>query len=84
MKQVASLLILSLLLLPLKGRARQLVQAGIRSPVELVQYTASDLSQKIEHLYTGQAGKLIKAAKVSPCMKSISFSLTCHITDTLN
>ncbi|XP_019857706.1 PREDICTED: helicase POLQ-like [Amphimedon queenslandica] len=46
-----------------QGRARQLVQAGIRSPLDLVEYSPSDLSKLIEHLYVGQAGKLIKSAQ---------------------
>ena len=41
-----------------------MVGAGIRTPQDIAALSPKDLSDKIEHLYHAQAGKIIKAAKV--------------------
>ena len=50
----------------LQGRARQLYNAGYRTPQQLAQARPEDLCGKVEHLFPNTAKRLIKCAKV--CM----------------
>lgn len=48
----------------MKGRAKQLLSVGVKTPQDLAKADPLDLCRQVEHLYPKQARKLVAAAKV--------------------